>query len=282
MSPMTQKTTSPAYAESIHYDFEELLVAYDFSEAADSSLKYAVMLSKKFGSFIHLIGVQSPAEYASALEAGPLAMEMSQRDLQSGLRKWKSGFGAKGYGAIRCDGLATFPTPSKVPSSNIRPIFFCLAPLASVQLTGDVLAQPPSICCERSAARYSFWGHTPFSTIARLLLSSAFSALRAPSRSPTIFYVLPVTLQPEWERALNSSTSLMPAQKEVTSRKNHQQRCEEWSEELRERGIPVSWTVVDGRADKAIAARAAKSNSSLILFGCIAVVTRWSTVPMAW
>lgn len=83
---VTQYITLPLYAESIHYDLKELLVAYDFSEAADSSLKYAVMLSKKFGSFIHLIGVQSPAEYASALEAGPLAMQMSQRDLQSGLK----------------------------------------------------------------------------------------------------------------------------------------------------------------------------------------------------
>ena len=79
---MTQNIPFPVYAESIHYDLKELLVAYDFSEAADSSLKYAVMLSKKFGSFIHLIGVQSPAEYASALEAGPLAMQLSQRDLQ--------------------------------------------------------------------------------------------------------------------------------------------------------------------------------------------------------
>jgi hypothetical protein len=80
---MTQSIPFPVYAESIHYDLKELLVAYDFSEAADASLKYAGMLSKKFGSFIHLIGVQSPAEYASVLEAGPLAMQISQSDLQS-------------------------------------------------------------------------------------------------------------------------------------------------------------------------------------------------------
>ena len=59
---MTQHTLHPAYAESIQYDLKELLVAYDFSRAAESSLKYAVLLSKRFGSFIHLIGVQSPAE----------------------------------------------------------------------------------------------------------------------------------------------------------------------------------------------------------------------------
>ena len=68
---MTQDSVHPAYAESVQYDLKELLVAYDFSAAAESSLKYAVMLSKRFGSFIHLIGVQSPAEYASALEGRP-------------------------------------------------------------------------------------------------------------------------------------------------------------------------------------------------------------------
>ena len=32
---MTQNIPFPVYAESIHYDLKELLVAYDFSEAAD-------------------------------------------------------------------------------------------------------------------------------------------------------------------------------------------------------------------------------------------------------
>ena len=57
------------------------------------------MLSERFGSFIHLIGVQSPAEYASALEAGPLAMEMSRRDLQFGLQEVE--------GHLRAEGIST-------------------------------------------------------------------------------------------------------------------------------------------------------------------------------
>jgi hypothetical protein len=59
----------------MHYDFAELLVAYDFSEAADSSLKYEVLLAKRCGSFIHLVGVRSPAEYSLLLGAfgyGPI------------------------------------------------------------------------------------------------------------------------------------------------------------------------------------------------------------------
>jgi nucleotide-binding universal stress UspA family protein len=93
---MKQNSTLSAYAEPMHYDLKELLVGYDFSAAADSALKYAVMLSTRFGSFIHLIGVQSPADYAGAVEAGPVAMEMSQRDLQFGLQEIQESLRAKG------------------------------------------------------------------------------------------------------------------------------------------------------------------------------------------
>jgi hypothetical protein len=44
---MKQNSTLSVYAEPIHYDLKELLVAYDFSAAADSALKYAVVLSKR-------------------------------------------------------------------------------------------------------------------------------------------------------------------------------------------------------------------------------------------
>jgi hypothetical protein len=56
------------------------------------------------------------------------------------------------------------------------------------------------------------------------------------------------------------------AAKKEPSLNLRQERREAWSNELRQQGIPVSWTVVHGQADEAIAARAAKSKSSLILF----------------
>jgi nucleotide-binding universal stress UspA family protein len=57
-----------------------------------------------------------------------------------------------------------------------------------------------------------------------------------------------------------------PTQKDVRH-KHHQQRCEEWSTKLRDRGITVNWNVLYGRADKIIAEHAAESKASLILFG---------------
>jgi hypothetical protein len=60
---------------------------------------------------------------------------------------------------------------------------------------------------------------------------------------------------------------VMDPNHKYAQRKDNERRCEEWAGKLRDRGIMVSWTVIHGRADEAIAVRAAKSKSSLILFG---------------
>lgn len=263
---MTQRTTSPVYAESIHYELADLLVAYDFSEAADSSLKYAVMLSKRFGSFVHLIGVQSPADYASALDSGPLAMEMSQRDLQFGLQEVEERLRAEG---IWCDSVRRI--------GNI-----------SDTIEGAILEHTPDLF---------LLGAFGFGPIDQRRLGSTAEHLLRTVRCPVLVLgpqaLLHAREAPPFERILCATSTLETSdeilgfaghlaarmgaalelvrvvdatQKEV-AHKHHQQRCEDWSSELRERGIPVNWTVVYGRADEAIAARAAKSGSSLILFG---------------
>ncbi len=263
---MTQNNTLPVYAESIHYDLKELLVAYDFSEAADSSLKYAVMLSKKFGSFIHLIGVQSPAEYASALEAGPLAMQMSQRDLQSGLKNIEE--------RLREEGIW---------SDYVRRIGN-----VSDTIEGAILERTPDLL---------LLGAFGYGRIDRPRLGSTAEHLLRTVRCPVLVLGPHALLRdreaPAIRRILCAMTSVespddilafaghfaaqMGASLELVHvmdpthqhvrRKDNEQRCEEWAGKLRDRGITVSWTVVHGRADEAIAARAAKSKSSLILFG---------------
>jgi nucleotide-binding universal stress UspA family protein len=263
---MTQNTTLPAYAESIQYDLKELLVAYDFSEAANSSLKYAVMFSKRFGSFIHLIGVQSPAEYASALEAGPLAMEMSQRDLQFDLQGIEERLRAEG---IWIDSVRRI--------GNI-----------SDTIEGVILEHTPDLL---------LLGAFGYRSIDRPRLGSTAEHLLRTVRCPVLILGPHALLRdceaPPIERILCATTSLetsdnilcfaghfaaqMGANLELVHAvdfthkdvpgKDHEQRCEEWSSKLRDRGITVSWTVVYGRVDEAISARAAESKSSLILFG---------------
>ena len=263
---MTQRTTSPAYTESMHYNLAELLVAYDFSEAADSALKYAVMFAKRFGSSIHLIGVQSPAEYASALEAGPRAMEMSQRDLQFNLQGLEERLRADG---IWCDSVRRI--------GNI-----------SDTIEGAILEHAPDLL---------LLGAFGFGPIDRRRLGSTAEHLLRTARCPVLVLgpraLLDSREAPPIQRILCATSSLdtaddilafaghltarmgadlefvrvVDATQKAVSHKDLEQRCEDWTSGLRERGIPVSWTVVYGRADEAIAARAAKARSSLILFG---------------
>jgi nucleotide-binding universal stress UspA family protein len=263
---MRQETTLPAYAESIHYDLKELLVAYDFSEAADSSLKYAVMLSRRFGSFIHLIGVQSPSDYSSALESGPFAMEMSQRDLQFSLQGIEE--------RLRAEGIW---------SDSVRRIGN-----VSDTIEGVVLEHTPDLLL------LGAFGYGP---VDRPRLGSTAEHLLRTVRCPVLVLGPNALLHdreaPPIQRILCATTSLEApdeflcfaghfatqtgaslelvhaadaAQKDVP-RKHHEQRCEEWSSKLHDRGITVSWTVVYGRPDEAISARAVESRASLILFG---------------
>jgi nucleotide-binding universal stress UspA family protein len=261
---MTQKSTVPVFADSVHYKLAELTVAYDFSEAAGSCLKYAEMLAKRFGSSIHLLAVQSPAEYASALESGPLAMQTSRRDLQAALLGVQERLQAEG---IRSDSARRI--------GNI-----------SDTIEGAILERTPDLL---------LLGAFGFGAVDRQHLGSTAEHLLRTVRCP-VFVVGPHALikdraAPPIERILCPTSSLGtsdgifnfsahlaarlrasleliyvvdPAQREGSL--NDQQRYQEFSNELRARGIPVTRTVLYGRAEEAIAARAAETRASLILF----------------
>ena len=263
---MTQNMPFPVYAESIHYDLKELLVAYDFSEAAETSLKYAVMLSKKFGSFIRLIGVQSPAEYASALEVGAMGMRMYQRDLQSGLKSieerlreegiWSDSVRRIGNVSDTVEGAILERTPDLLLLGAFgygpidRPRLGSTAEhlLRTVRCPVIVLG-PQALLRDREAA-----------PIRRILCATTSTE----SADDILAFAGHFAVQ------LGAGLELIhvidPRHKHVSG-KDDERRCMEWAGSLRDRGITVSWTVIHGRTDEAIAARAAKSKSSLILFG---------------
>ena len=263
---MTQTIPFPVYAESIHYDLKELLVAYDFSEAAEASLKYAVLLSKKFGSFVHLIGVQSPAEYASALEAGPLAMQMAQCDLQSGLKSieerlrgegiWSDSVRRIGNVSDTIEGAILERTPDLLLLGAFgygpidRPRLGSTAEhlLRTVRCPVMVLG-PHALLRDREAA-----------PIRRILCATKST------ESPDDILAFAGHFAAQLGADLELIHVIDPMHKHVSD-KDDERRCMEWAGRLRDRGITVSWTVIHGRTDEAIAARAAKSKSSLILFG---------------
>ncbi len=263
---VAQNTPLPAFAESTHYDLKDLIVAYDFSEAADSALKYAKMLAKRFSSFIHLIGVQSPAEYASALEAGPLAMELAQTDLQFGLKLLQE--------HLRTEGIW---------SDSFRRIGNI-----SDTIEGAILERPPDLL---------LLGAFGYGRIDRPRLGSTAEHLLRVVRCPVLVVgphaLLGAREAPPVPRILCAMTTVEPPDNTLSfaghfaaqmgasleivhvidptykhvPRKESERRCETWAAKLRERGVPVAWSVIHGRADQAIAAHAATSKSSLILFG---------------
>ena len=259
---MTQNIMVPAYAEFVHHKFAELLVAYDFSEAADSCLKYAVMFAKHFGSFIHLAGVQSPADYESALESGQLA----QRDLLLDLKELEERLKAQ---RLWCD---------------------------SVRRIGNISDTIEGLVLENRADLLLFGAYGYGASDRRHLGSTAEHLLRT-IRCPALV-IGPHALVREHEvaalkRILCATSSLenpeetlrfagqlaaeMEAHLEIlhvidvtqkgVSPNHSEQQCESWAGKLCKQGIAVNCTIMTGRAGDAIAAHAAVSNASLILFG---------------
>ncbi len=263
---MEQNTILPACAEAVQYDLKELLVAYDFSAPANTSLKYAAMLSKRFGSFIHLIAVQSPAEYITSLEAGPLAMEMAQRDLQFGLQEVEDHLRLQGIG-----------------SDSVRRIGHI-----SDTIEGFILERTPDLLL-LGAHGYGPIDRVRLGSTAEHLLRTVRcpvfvvgpNALLRDREAPSIERILCPTSSPEapdgifsfaghLARKMGAHLELVyvvdPTQKDMLN-KHHEQRCGEWSAKLRDRGVAVTWNVLYGRAEKMIAKHATATKASLVLFG---------------
>jgi nucleotide-binding universal stress UspA family protein len=263
---MTQAHTFSAEADLALTKYADLLVAYDFSEAAETALKYAAMLAKRFGSFVHLVGVQNPAEYASSLDAGILGMKQSQHDLEFGLSGVEEGLKA-----------ADIPCDSTRRIGNV-----------SDSIEGVVLDHRPDLLL------FGAFGYGPLDR--RHLGSTAEHLLRT-CRCPSLVIGPQALLRGReavpFKRILCATNSIddsdvtcrlagdlteqMGAQLELLqvvdldqtadSRKRDAERCEEWVNALQKRGMTVRFTVKYGRPDLQIAAHASQSKSSVILFG---------------
>jgi len=262
---MTRTNLSPFDARSVPFTAKDLLVAYDFSSAADTSLKYAVMLSRQFGSFVHLITVQTPKDYADALEGGSYALETSRRDIQSELSHVEERLKTAG---IRSDAIRRIGNVS----DNIVGATFELKP--------DLLM-------------FGAFGHSASdraqlgSTAEHLLRTAgcpAFvigpRALVAEPEAPPITHILCATtslespddivlfaghIAAEMKAHLELLHAVDPAQQDLP-RQHHEQLCEKWSHKLRQQNISVSWTLLYGPPEQVISARATEAKASLILF----------------
>lgn len=256
----------PFTVEAIDCSFEDLLVAYDFSVAADTSLKYAVMLARHFRSSIRLISVLGPDDYARGLEGGLRAMEISERDLRSDLCAIQRRLRIEG---IDCDAVRLAGNVSDVVGNII------LEHRPGLLLLGAYGYNPSERSQLGSTAEHILhMAHCPVLTIGP-------HALLHESEAPPIQRVLCATssLQPSDDiiffaarfatrigASLELIHSIHPAHSALPLH-HHEQRCMRWSQRLREHEIPASWTLAYERPEGAISDRATAAKSSLIIFG---------------
>ena len=58
---------------------QNLLVAYDSSEASETALQYAIALAQAFSSVVTVVSVQSPADFSAEMNDGLGQMKEAHR-----------------------------------------------------------------------------------------------------------------------------------------------------------------------------------------------------------
>lgn len=92
---MSQSSVVPLAKQESAATFQNIVVAYDFSEASETALRYAVGLARTFGGFVNVVSVQSAADYAADMESGS-AQKESHRQLTDELQSIAQRLGTLG------------------------------------------------------------------------------------------------------------------------------------------------------------------------------------------
>lgn len=263
---MTQAIELPEFTTVVEHGFTDLLVAYDFSAAAAAALDYAAELSNHFGSTIHLISVETPAEYARTMGAEPRVRDHVQHDSEYRLRRIEKHLRARG---IRCDSVHRIgEVPDIVEGATLEG-------KTDLLLLGAFGHGPTDRKQLGSTAEHILRvAHCPVLTIGP-------DAVHLPACSPKINRLVCVTNSTSNEHELLIFCSRFAAavhghvellhvvdpQHPACPSDFYEQQCEDRSRTLRDRGIEVSWTLLFGPLDHVIPARAAECKASLILLG---------------
>jgi len=92
---MSQSSVVSFTKEATSLLFQNILVAYDFSETSETALRHAVTFARKFGGFVNVVSVQSGAEYAAEMDSGAGRGE-SHRQLMEDLQRLAERLTAQG------------------------------------------------------------------------------------------------------------------------------------------------------------------------------------------
>jgi nucleotide-binding universal stress UspA family protein len=92
---MSQSSVATVTKEESGVLFQDILVAYDFSEASETALRYAASFARTYGGFVNVVSVQSAADYTAEVESGS-AQKESHRQLVDDLQAIAQRLSAQG------------------------------------------------------------------------------------------------------------------------------------------------------------------------------------------
>lgn len=263
---MTQIAVLPELTTVADHGFTDLLVAYDFSAAAGAALEYAAELSQHFGSTIHLISVETPAEYARVMGAEPRVRDHVQQDSEYRLHHIEKRLRARG---IQCDSVHRIgEVPDILEGATLEG-------KTDLLLLGAFGHGPTDRTQLGSTAEHILSvAHCPVLTIGP-------DAVYLPASSLKIDRLVCVTNSASNDHELLIFCSrlatavhghlellhVVDSDHPVRPSEVYEQQCETRSRTLRDQGIEVSWTLLYGPPDQVIPARAAECRASLIVLG---------------
>jgi nucleotide-binding universal stress UspA family protein len=263
---MTQlQEPAPLYAHSVEYTPHTLIVAQDFSPAADSALKYAVMFAKRFGARIHLISVQSPRDFAEALECGSYAIERSKDNGQTSLALVQVKLKESG---IQCDAIRRVGNPSDTLweyAAELKPDLLLFgaygySPTDRPELGSTAEHLLRTVRCPAFVVG-------PHANVSEPEASSLHHILCATTSLESPDNI--VDFAGHFAAKMRSHLELLHVVDPIhrtKGRQHYEEWCEDWCRKLRRQLVSASWTLLYGPREEVISIRAAEAQASLIIF----------------
>jgi nucleotide-binding universal stress UspA family protein len=224
------------------------------------------MFAKRFGSHIHLISVQTPIDFAEALEGGSYAIKTSEENARTSLAHIQAKLKASGIesDAIRRVGNAS-DTLWKY-AAELKPdlLLFGAYGYSPSDRPGLGSTAEHLLRTVRCPA-FVVGPHAKVSELETPSLHRILCAITSLESPDNI-----VDFSAHFAKRMRSHVEFIHVVNPIHQgqlREHYEEWCEDWCRKLRRRSISASWTLLYGQPEEAIAQRAAEAEVSLIIFG---------------
>jgi nucleotide-binding universal stress UspA family protein len=263
---MGQLAIESAENEHRNVFLRTLLVAYDFSEPAETALRYAIDLSHRFGSMVAVIHVQSAAEFAEEMESGLSTGERRkeiEREMESVRRRLTD---QKVENRV-------FHRTGVSADVLVREAAELHADLVLLGAYGSRRLDPPRLGSTAEAMIRAM------SCAVMVIGPEAVLRVRQIPTLRQILYVVPASQKLHSTKFAERFAQRTGAEIEITcaidqqnehfdrsSQKLMENQCEALAEQMRNARLSAKWKLLFGPSGHAIANRAKEIQANLILF----------------